>query len=281
LDKGVFTAVSGAAAQEQRLQTLANNIANVDTIAYKKDEPVFKEFVASLEKQETVIDVPRVEFKPSDFYHLHGNDKSYVSLDDIVTNNEQGTLHRTANPMDFAIQGEGYFEVNTPIGVRYTRAGNFTLDAKMRLVTLDGYPVLSALKKADPNNPNADIARLNMPENREIVIRGQDIQARPDGTLVLNGAELTKLRVTEFENRAQLQRAGRNLFAALPEAAQKPTVSSSVQQGYVEKSNVNPVQEMVDLITTQRTFDGLQNAIRAYSDMAAKGTNTIGDMGGM
>jgi len=275
LDKGIYTAVSGAIAQDQKLQTISNNIANVDTVAFKKESPVFKEFVTALERQETVIDVPRVEFKPSDFYHLQGNEKSYVNLDSVTTDYEQGSFKRTANPMDFAISGEGFFEVNTPLGVRYTKAGNFTLDSQSRLVTMDGNPILAEPKKIQ----GADPALNNLPENREIKIRDANFEVRPDGTIMSAGAEVAKVNVVEFSNKEYLVKAGRNMFSDQPQAQIKDKTSSTVLQGYIEGSNVNPVQEMIGLISTQRTFDGLQNAIKAYSEMASKGTNVIGDLG--
>ncbi|MBN1114524.1 MAG: flagellar hook basal-body protein, partial [Oligoflexia bacterium] len=165
MSKGIYTALSGAISQNQKLDVLSNNIANVDTVGFKKDEPVFKEYVTALEKEETVIDVPRVEFKPSDFYHLHGNDKSFVSLDDVVTNHETGRFRRTGNTLDFALNGEGFFEVNTPLGLRYTRAGNFSLDPVGRLVTEDGYPVMAV--------PTPEKIT---PEQREIIIGNRQIE---------------------------------------------------------------------------------------------------------
>jgi flagellar basal-body rod protein FlgF len=270
LDKGIYTALSGAIAQTQTLDTISNNLANVDTIAFKKDEPVFKEYLTVLEKDETVNNVPKVEFKPSDFYHLYGNDKSFVSLDDVATNHAQGSTQRTGNSFDFALNGEGFFEVNTPLGIRYTRAGNFTIDPKGKLITQEGASVLAA-----PKTPQ------DKPEQREIIIPlNANINVTPDGVIWRDNQPINKLSVVEFQNTSQLNKAGHNMFAAQPKAAMKNIVNSAVMQGFIEKSNVNAVEEMVKLISTTRSYEGMQNAIKAYSDMAAKGTNEIANIGG-
>ncbi|MBN1115091.1 MAG: flagellar basal-body rod protein FlgF, partial [Oligoflexia bacterium] len=96
---------------------------------------------------------------------------------------------------------------------------------------------------------------------------------------IYSGAALiNRFNIVEFEDRAMLGKAGRNLFAAAQNAPVKTGINTSIEQGVLEGSNVNPVSEMIDLISTTRVFDGLNNAIRAYSDMESKGTNVLADM---
>jgi len=279
VDKGVYSALSGAVANEKSLESTANNIANIDTAGFKKDNPVFKEYLTKLEKVETVIDIPRAIFNPSDYYHLHGNERSYVSLDDIVTDFSQGRLKMTANPLDLAIIGDGFFEINTPLGIRFSKAGNFTLDSNQRLVTLDGNPVLS-----ERTDNNEDFLRtpastdIDEPSNREIIINNKNISVLADGTIMNGNQRIAKLSLVEFvEPNNSLIKAGSNLFASVENSLIKVKPTSSISQGYLEGSNVNPTSEMINLISTQRVFDGLNKAINTYSDMAVK-ANDLSDL---
>lgn len=272
MDKGIYSSLSGAIANEKQLETTANNIANVDTVAFKKDSPIFKEYLTKLEKQETLIDMPRDVFKPTDFYHLNGNERSYVSLDDITTDYTKGNFKMTSNAMDIAIVGDGFFEVSTPIGIRYTKAGNFTLDSVGRLVTLDGFPVLSqrsSLESQEPRSPAS--LEMDDPKNREIILNNKNINVRPDGSIVSGNQVLSKLSIIEFDDiHNQLSKAGSNMFSSVENPKIKNEIKSSVLQGYIEGSNVNPTAEMISLINTQRVFDGTNKVISAYSDMATK-----------
>ncbi len=283
MDKGIYTSLSGAIANEKQLETTANNIANVNTVAFKKDSPVFKEYITKLEKLESVIDVPRDVFKPSDFYHLHGNERSYVALDDITTDFSKGDFKMTSNPFDFAIAGNAFFEVNTPLGIRYTQAGNFTLNSEGKLVTLDGYPVLSErtiLNEGEESRTPAstDLAiddpknlAIDDPKNREILVNKNLITVRPDGSILSNNEVISKLSLIEFvDGNKELIKAGANMFVSLPNPKIKNETKASVLQGYIERSNVNPTVEMISLINTQRVFDGTNKVISAYSDMATK-----------
>jgi len=279
VDKGVYSALSGAVANEKQLESTANNIANLDTAGFKKDSPVFREYLTKLEKAETVIDIPRAIFNPSDYYHLHGNERSYVSLDDVVTDFSQGKLKMTANPLDLAIIGEGFFEINTPLGIRFTKAGNFTLDSSSRLVTLEGNQVLS--ERIDNNE---DLLRspasndIDNPSNREIFIDNKNITVLPDGTIMSANQKIAKLSIVEFvKPNDSLMKAGSNLFASIENPIIKVNTTSSISQGYLEGSNVNPTAEMISLINTQRVFDGLNKAINTYSDMAVK-ANDLSDL---
>lgn len=272
MDKGIYTALSGAVANEKQLEVTANNVANVDTVGFKKNTPLFKEYLTNLEKQETVIDVPRDEFKPTDYYHLNGNERSYVSTNGIATDYTKGTFKLTSNPLDMAIVGEGFFEIATPFGTRYTQAGNFNLNAEGKLVTTEGYPVLAESKNEAEGEAFRAPASMNTedPKSREISIGNNQISVRSDGSILANNQVIAKLGLVEFLDKSKLSKTGSNLFVANSDALINKDKTSSVIQGYIEGSNVNPTAEMVSLIGTQRTFDGLNKAINTYSEMATK-----------
>ncbi|MBI2605444.1 MAG: flagellar hook basal-body protein [Deltaproteobacteria bacterium] len=120
---GIWTSVSGAMAQSQNVDTIANNLANVNTTGFKKDAPVFKEYLASQERATTpVVDIPRTAFKDADFYHTDGLENTMVNVDRITTDHGQGTFKNTSAPFDVAIDGPGFFALKTPGGLMFTRA---------------------------------------------------------------------------------------------------------------------------------------------------------------
>src|ERR1700722_13837892 len=136
--KGIYSAVSGAMAQNSRLDTIANNLANVNTSSFKKDRQVFSEYLSAYEKAPDVIQVPRVPASIESFYDMQGGDTAYVNPAVTYTNFEQGALKPTGSPLDLALEGKGFFEVLTPQGVRWTRNGALQIDASGRLVTKEG-----------------------------------------------------------------------------------------------------------------------------------------------
>jgi flagellar basal-body rod protein FlgG len=147
--KGVYTALSGAMAQSTKLDTIANNLANVNTPAFKRDQQVFQEYLTANEKPPEVIQVPRDVASIESFYNMQGGDKSYVDAKGTFTDYSQGGLKATGNTLDVAIDGKGFFEVATPGGVKLTRAGNFTMDGNGQLVTKEGHPVLRAVEAGE------------------------------------------------------------------------------------------------------------------------------------
>ncbi|MGK5087212.1 flagellar hook-basal body complex protein, partial [Bdellovibrionota bacterium FG-2] len=137
---GMWTAVSGAVAQQQNVDVVANNLANADTLGFKKDAPTFKEYLASVERNHDGGDVPRGMIKEKEFYLLDGKDQAMVINDGTYTNFKQGNLKVTQAPLDVALDGPGFLEVSTPAGIRYTRQGSLKMAMDGRLVTSEGYP---------------------------------------------------------------------------------------------------------------------------------------------
>lgn len=138
----IWVPISGAIAQQRNVEQIANNVANANTPGFKKDKVVFKEYLAALEKGAEDVDLPQRDWKPEDFYRSNGVEDSFVKVDGTYTMHEQGQLTPTGNSFDFALNGQGFFEVLTPQGVRYTRKGNFTINAEGKLVTDQGFSIL-------------------------------------------------------------------------------------------------------------------------------------------
>ena len=269
--KGVYTALSGAMAQSLKLDTIANNIANVNTPAFKRDQQVFNEYLTANEKPPTVIQVPKVPASIESFYDMQGGDKSFVDTKGTFTDFSQGSLKRTGNPLDVAINGKGFFEIATPQGVRFTRSGNFTLDGNGRLVTKDGYPVLTASGDAAAD-----------PSARTIQVTGNAPLTISDNGDLMEGTEVRgKLSLVNIEKVDDLQKIGNSLYGFKNNA--KPEVTNvanvSLQGGHLEASNINIVQEMTDMIQTHRVFESTQKAISAYDSMSDKLVNVVGKTG--
>lgn len=265
--KGVYTALSGAIAQSQRLDTIANNIANVNTPGFKKDKQVFQEYLTANEKPPEVMNVPRVPASIESFYDMQGGDKSFVDSKGTFTDFSQGTVKHTGNNLDVAIEGRGFFEIATPQGTRFSRAGNFSLDGDGKLVTKDGYPVLRAA--AD----GAD------PESRVIRVSGQgSISISNNGEVYEGNQSLGRLAVVNVTEPDHLQKTGNGLYAFKTNA--NPEVvnvgNAGIKQGFLESSNVNIVHEMTEMISANRVFESTQKAISTYDSMSDKLVNIVG-----
>lgn len=267
--KGVYTALSGALAQSQRLDTIANNLANVNTPGFKKDSQVFQEFLTANEKPSEVIQAPRIPASIESFYDMQGGDKSFVDSAGTYTNFTQGSLKASGNPLDVAIDGQGFFEVATPGGVRFTRVGAFKTDGNGQLVTGDGFPVLK--NAPEGTDPSARIIRVS---------GAAPLVVTDSGDIFEGENNVGRISVIDVPNKDSLSKVGSSLYDfkknAQPEIVN--VQNPSLKQGFIEMSNVNIVQEMTDMISTTRTFESTQKAIQAYDSMADKLINVVGSV---
>lgn len=271
MSKGIYTAVSGAMAQTARLDTIANNLANVNTPGFKRDGQLFREYLTSYEKEPGTITVPRIPASIESFYDLQGGDKSYVEANGSYTDFSQGALKQTGNQLDLAIEGDGFFEVMTPQGVRLTRVGSFTLDGEGRLVTKQGYPVLRE------GTPGED------PAAREIRLTNARVSIAPTGEINDGEQIIGKLSLVTVENKDALQKIGNSLYTLKDNFEPQLMVAAgySLHQGFIEASNVNPVREMTDMIMTTRVFESTQKGIQAYDQMMGKAANEVSKLNGV
>jgi flagellar basal-body rod protein FlgF len=264
MSKGIYTAVSGAIAQSAKMDTIANNLANVNTPGFKRDSQIFKEYLSAYEKEPTTITVPRVPASIESFYDMQGGDKSYVDLAGTATDFTQGGLKQTGNSLDLALEGDGFFEVLTPEGVRFTRAGSFTVDNQGRVTTKQGFPVLKE------GVPGTD------PTSRFIQTTGGQVSVGDDGQLFENGTQVGKLSIVNVSNKEALQKIGSSFYGLRTNIpAETTNGNAKVIQGFVESSNVNIVSEMSDMISATRTFESTQKAIQAYDEMQKKLVNEV------
>lgn len=265
--KGIYTAVSGAMAQSDKMDTIANNIANVDTPAFKRDEQVFREYLTSYEKQEESVGSTKIPDTIDSYYPLNGADKSYVDSAGTSTSFSQGSLVVTNNPLDIAIEGDAFYEVLTPQGIRYTRNGGFTMNQLGELVTKQGFPVLT------------QETRPEQPQQTRIVRIGNEphFSVSNQGHLKVGEQFVGQLSLLTAEDKDVFQKEGNSLYR-LRQTINSPVIPAQkfkLHQGSMEKSNVNLVSEMSEMIKTSRVFETTQKAIQAYDQMNGKLVNDV------
>jgi flagellar basal-body rod protein FlgG len=267
--------LSGAIAQQRNVETIANNVANANTPGFKKEQVVFKEYLAALEKPDAQIELPQKEWKPEDFYRSNNGEDSFVKVDGAYTLHEQGQLSPTGNAFDNALNGPGFFEVLTPNGVRYTRKGNFTISNDGKLVTDQGFLLLS---KSPPLVVGADgkLVLTTSPESRSIPIGNNKFTISLDGQVFSGPNKAADLSLMEFNDVHALKKEGNSLFINPDQKNIKTGENkTSVHQGFVEQSNVNAVSEMSALINANRNFESIQRVIKTYDTMSGKAVNEI------
>ena len=246
--QGIYTLVSRGKTLDRQMETIANNLANVNTVGYKEDQPAFQSLFA------TTMGVAS-ESDEESFAHLEhlapysGVGTFFVSTADMGKNLSPGRMMTTGNPLDFAITSkEGFFSIATPQGERFTRAGSFLLNQDGQLVTQDGYPV------------NGKEGTLNL--------KGKEIRLAEDGSILVDDKPAGGLKLVTFPFPNRLQKFGSALYApADPENAPRILENVELSQGTLESSNVESVKEMVRMIEANRSYTIMQKAITSSDDM--------------
>jgi flagellar basal-body rod protein FlgF len=238
MQTGLYVAVSSQMALEKRMNTLADNVANSSTVGFRSTEVKFNQLIG--------------DTRPAKV--------SFVSEGQEFLNTNNGGLNRTGNQLDFAIKGDAWFQIDTPGGTALTRDGRFTLTESGDLVTLRGYPVLDA--------GGAPI-QLNS--------QASEIKVGADGAIQQDGTQVAALGLYEANFSNGFTRYDNS--AVMPNSAQEPVVDRfdvGVMQGYVEESNVNPVQEMSQLIMVSRAFENITSLMRDSETSMSEAIKTLG-----
>lgn len=272
--RDLWVPLSGAIAQQHKVDTIANNVANANSPGFKRDQVVFKEYLTALDKGHDPIDIPNKEFAPRDFYHTFGAENAMVKVDGSYTDFSQGQLVPTNNPFDLALNGKGFFEILAPNGIRYSRAGQLTLNAQGLLVTSQGYPVLSHI---DHSILDTDSENFPPPNERLITINYPNPVINLQGEIYSEGQRVGKLSIVEFLDPHALKKEGSGLFINQHDQniSRNSQIKTAVYQGHIEQSNVNAISEMSRLINAHRNFESIQRVIRTYDDISSKGVNEI------
>lgn len=228
-------AISRQVALQRKMDAVANNVANMNTPAYKSEQVSFAEYLVEPQKN-----VPL----------------SFVEDRGMVRNLTEGPLTKTGNPFDLALSGDGYFIVGTEGGERYTRSGRFQLDAGGQIVNQMGQPVLSASGQPVIIPPGA-----------------KDVSIAPDGTVSADAEIVGTIGVVKFADPRSMKREANNLYAT--DAAPTPGDRASVLQGMLEQSNVNAVEELTNMIEVHRAYAANQRVLQDEHERLRRAARVI------
>lgn len=243
MNSGMYAAVSGSVAAMRRLDIISNNLANVNTPGYKKDKMSFEGLLAG------PVNPPAVpQGKTAD---------PILQKENVYIEYASGPVTQSGNPLDLALDGDGFFAVTTPEGTAYTRQGNFRTSPDGTLVTVDGYPVQGS-------------------NGSPVRVQGNRIEIDSKGEVTVDGSPTGTISVVDFDKPYALNKIGNALFVPADPQATPRTGKAQVMQSHLEGSNVESVSEMVQLIETNRYFEACSKVIRGFDDMAAKAANDIG-----
>jgi flagellar basal-body rod protein FlgF len=230
MDSGYYAACTALMSRTQALDTIANNLANASTVGFRSEHNVFSSVLASASGASGTV--------------LNRAMNSFGIMSGTSMDQTQGTLQKTGNDLDVAIQGSGYLVVQTANGPVYTRNGSLQVSGKGQLVTSEGDAVMG--------------------DKGEISIVPGKVSISTDGTISINGAVAGKLKVVDFPAGTRLSSVG-STYYSVPSDVVPQASTSDVRQGALEGSNVNPIAGMVDLVTAQRTTEMMQRALSMFN----------------
>jgi flagellar basal-body rod protein FlgF len=227
----------------RQLDLIANNLANMNTGGFKAQKLVFKEQTMPGAEDNSFLRPDRAI--------------SFVVDDQNLVDFSPGETQETGNPLDVALNGKGWFTVQTPAGDRYTRNGSFAINSQGQLVNQNNYPVLT-------NNGPVTFG----PNEHQVTIAA-------DGMISTNQGQRGKLQVVEFDDKRPPIKVGETLYTG-----QNPTPAAlpEVVQGRIEKSNVNGVVEMTNMINVQRSYQAIATMIKETDDLRKNAISTLGQV---
>lgn len=240
MDTAMIVGLSRQMTLRRALDVAANNIANQNTIGFKAENLLFKEYLHKMNGAPAKL-----------------RDVALVLDSGVMRDMRQGAIEETGAPLDVAIDGEGFFQIETDEGLRYTRNGHFTIDDQGRLVTRAGHPVLDE-------------------DGREIEINEEDgaLSIASDGTISTDIGDVARLGVYRFESLSSLKKIEGGLFESedLPETVETP----NVRQGMLEASNVKSIVQMTRLIDIMRSYQSATRLIDSTEDLTKRTIRVLG-----
>lgn len=256
--KGLYTAYTGMINEQHRMDTMTNNLANANTVGYKKEGATSQSFdnILAVKIKDESIGLQNVQ--------RLGYNNPGVKIGENYTDFTQGSFRVTDNTYDLALAGEGFFAIEFTnkageTSTMYTRAGQFTLNREGYLVTEDGDYVLDT-------------------QNRRIQLNTLiDSKIRSDGTISQNGVDVARIQVTDFEDYNYLEKYGETYYRPI-EGATRIDGAAEVKSGYLEMANVQIVSEMVNLISITRAYESNQKIIQTYDSSLEIAVSQLGKL---
>jgi flagellar basal-body rod protein FlgF len=243
MDNTLLVSLSHQLASYRAMDVIANNLANMSTPAYKREAVQFKEYVEQL---------PPAEGQTG------SQTLSFVQDAGILRDTSEGQLVRTGAPFDLAVNGKGYFQIQTANGTRYTRNGHFSLDAQGQIVTDSGAPVLG--------------------EGGPITVAPEDgdVHVAADGTVSGKKGQLGKITLVDFAKESDLVKEGASLYATTQQSL--PVATPKIEQGMIETSNVQPVVEMSHMLEVMRNYQATANLTQSQETLMRQAIDKLGSV---
>jgi len=238
--KGLYRSASAMLPRIKQQETIANNLANVSTPGFKKDQVFTRELTRAQASR-----APRQ------------NDWETPMIDQVYTRYTQGNLDKTGNPLDLAIEGDGFFVMENESGAAiYSRTGNFQVDAAGFLTTSEGYRLMG--------------------DGGPINVEGGNVAVSETGQVEVNNDVIGNIQVVTVDDKTQLAKVGQTGFVLPDGVAATPAVNVTIKQGYIEISNVNVVKEMVEMIISYRNYEADAKALKAQDESLDNLFNQVG-----
>jgi len=254
MENALLIGLSRQMSLHREIEVVANNIANLNTTGFKADNAVFEEYL--------MPGASAGQFAAPD------RRMSYVQDRQTWHDLSQGSVEATGNPLDIAIDGQGFLVVQTPRGERYTRNGALQLNAQGQLVTSEGYAVLG---ESGPITLQATDKDIMISREGTITVR--------EGASATSDANRGKIRVVTFAANQPLRKDGGSTFAAMGNAAPQPaTASTRIMQGSIEKSNVRSVVEMTRMIEVTRNYTQVASILQSQHDMRTSAIDKLAEV---
>ena len=253
----IYMAAVGALAYEKRLQIISNNLANSNTVGYKQDQSQFK--ILNLSDLQEGLSPKGVALNTTQA-------EQFWNQFNVYTDHSSGILKNTGNDFDLALVGNGFFCVQSPDGVHYTRKGDFTLNADGVLVTSNGWPVLG------------ESGEISI-DSQENTLQHKKFSIDEEGNISVDGNQIGSLRIVDFPSPYNLTKVGDTLFKSSdsgPVEIQAEDVR--VSQGFIELSNVDAVKMMTEMIEVLRGYESYQKVIRSVDEINSRAINDLGKM---
>jgi flagellar basal-body rod protein FlgF len=255
--RGLYTAVSGMITQEAKQDTITNNMANVNTVGFKGDNLVIKKFDDVLiQNFDKVVNGKNVQ-------NTIGSLSMGSRIDENTTDFTPGSIDSTDKPTDFAIEGKGFFSVLRTDGISnkevYSRDGNFHINTQGFLVNASGDSILGK--------------NLTTGKTEPIYIGKGSMKSDEKGNIAIDGSDKYKIKTVDFDDYKQLVKIGDNLYEG---QAPREDTGVVVRQNSLEKSNINVINEMTNMMTVMRTFEANQKVVQAMDETLGKAVNEVG-----
>lgn len=247
MNRGIYTSASGMVSETVRTDTIANNLANCNTVGYKKDINITKDFQRMLIER-----INDGEYPPPKIGRMGTGS---VAVENYVVQ-KTGPFIDTGNPLNVAINGKGFFSVETPNGTRYTRNGSFVINSNMELTTLSGYPV------------------QGVGGTRIVLMNADNVSISEQGNVYNGDQMIGQLNLVDVDESRALRKEGELMFR-LEQGGNLQPFTGKVVQGMLEASNVNVIEEMVNLIASYRAFEINSKGVQTHDQLDDKAVNEV------